>query len=411
MERNTKLFYLIVAILSFVFCFAFIQSMQFGNERIPFSIYINGKNLKRLNAYYSNNIYQKVPLKIVESTSNKYTLEVPINVYIRNLILTIDYNKSIEIHSIELKEKENKVTIKTKDFSTFFRNYNYRYDTKSKRFIQLDSSKNIYNPKLVITSVDISNFTNELYIKRLILKNSILYSITFSIFITFIYILFFKETLKFNYKKTIPVFIIAILSFFVYSKLNYKSTQKEVLSEKNFFDNINPHTQNNLVYNGNFEYDLQFWTFNSDSTQHKIINTNIGKALKISRANGDGGYFSLLYCGRPIYYHKDHNYQIKFKFKVIKGDKIPFKIGWWIKINNINYGSHALKVDTSYIIEDWYQGIATYRFTSDIKNPPCFLNCLNDHTSIMITDIEILDLDRNESQIDFIDQVIDSIIM
>jgi hypothetical protein len=145
----------------------------------------------------------------------------------------------------------------------------------------------------------------------------------------------------------------------------------------------------NLFYNGNFEHGLKYWeAVTRDSIVHRIVDSPYGKAIQISRNEGKG-MWPLAYQGREIYYHKDINYYFRFKFRVIKGEGIPFKIGWRaMEVKPIPYNLH---MDIFPISDQWFECIASYRFNRDQYGEILtFLNNQDAHTIIELTDIELL---------------------
>jgi hypothetical protein len=158
----------------------------------------------------------------------------------------------------------------------------------------------------------------------------------------------------------------------------------------------------NLINNGNFESGTTNWIPWADSTTHTIVETPFGKGIRVSRGNGDGGYWSLKYVGRPIVYYIGHRYQIKFKFKVQKGVGIPFKIGWWG--DNPNDG-FTLPLEIIKLNDGWNEAIGFHKFMETSYDLPTFLNSLQDYSIIDITDVRMTDLDGNDSIPYFIDQL------
>ena len=54
-----------------------------------------------------------------------------------------------------------------------------------------------------------------------------------------------------------------------------------------------------------------------------------GNAIRVSRSDGSGNW-PLEYDGRQIVYYKGVTYTFRFKYRVINGNGVPFKIGWWV---------------------------------------------------------------------------------
>jgi len=159
----------------------------------------------------------------------------------------------------------------------------------------------------------------------------------------------------------------------------------------------------NLIYNGNFQHGHDFWvSFAPDSVNHKIISTRYGKALRVSRHNGFGNW-PLAYIGRKIAYHKDVTYTFTFKYRVIKGDKVPFMIGWWI-----NEGEGPL-INLPYKIEDlgngWFGYSASYRFKKDQSSQRTFMNSQHPNTIVDFAEIELTTDDRPDCS-KYLDQLL-----
>jgi hypothetical protein len=167
------------------------------------------------------------------------------------------------------------------------------------------------------------------------------------------------------------------------------------------------HDKSNLFSNGDFNNNLDYWKANSDSTILEIVDTPFGKGVRISRGDGDGGSFSLYYDGRPIIYYKDHEYKVRFLFKVAKGSGIPFNTGWWVNDAGQGYLAHRLPLNIKDMGNGWKQGIFSYSFKETHHNLPSFLNCLQDNTIIEISKVELTDLERNDSLPLFVDQLND----
>lgn len=172
----------------------------------------------------------------------------------------------------------------------------------------------------------------------------------------------------------------------------------------NASDSVN-HT-NNLIYNGDFKYGTKFWLPYADSTTHEIIETPFGKGIRVSRTNGDGSYFSLLYNGRPIIYYAGHRFQIKFKYKIVKGEGIPFKIGWWVNEDNKGFIAHTLPLTITRLNDGWYEASCSYEFKETHYNLSSFLNSLQDYSTLDIADVEIVDIDMDDSLPLFVDQLL-----
>ncbi len=159
----------------------------------------------------------------------------------------------------------------------------------------------------------------------------------------------------------------------------------------------------NLLYNGDFIFGQEFWKIGApDSITHEIIDTEYGKAIRVNRYNGKG-FWPLKYDGRSILYYKGVSYTFRFKFRVIKGSGVPFRIGWWVNEgdgfrNNLSFNIRALE-------NDWFEYTASYRFKDDQRNLQTFMNSQKANTIIDFADIE-LTCDDATSRPCYLDQVI-----
>jgi hypothetical protein len=166
----------------------------------------------------------------------------------------------------------------------------------------------------------------------------------------------------------------------------------------------NKSASKNLFQNGNFEMGSLNWLIGSDSTKHEIVNTPFGKGLRISRSDGDGTSFSAYYNGRPIIYYEGHTYSLKFKFRNIKGGSIPFKIGWAIGGSNLNKNTLSLPLIIYDLGNNWKEVRCSYTFVKTEFNSPAFLHSLQDNSIVEVSDVELTDLNRNDSLPLFVDQ-------
>jgi hypothetical protein len=188
-------------------------------------------------------------------------------------------------------------------------------------------------------------------------------------------------------------------------------------SADNFFYNLLPDTsslnpgnqtkEKNLLVNGDFQVGKQFWTPGADSTTHEIVKTPFGNGLRVSRTDGDGGSFSVYYSGRPIVYNEGHTYRIKFDFKVVKGNSVPFQIGWAIAENNLRYNTLSLPIKFRDLDDGWKEATCSYKFNKRELNSPAFLHSLQDYSTVDIANVELEDLNRNNSSPLFVDQIME----
>ena len=145
----------------------------------------------------------------------------------------------------------------------------------------------------------------------------------------------------------------------------------------------------NLFYNSNFEKGLEFWGSDTpDTITHVLIDTQYGKAIRVSRKDGKG-YWPLVYQGREIFYHKNITYYLRYKVRVIKGGETPYRIGWWAKDDEtIPYNLH---LDIYPLNNEWYECMASYKFKNNHYGyVKAFMNSQEANTIIDFTDIELL---------------------
>jgi hypothetical protein len=144
-----------------------------------------------------------------------------------------------------------------------------------------------------------------------------------------------------------------------------------------------------LLYNSNFDNGLKFWSsYTPDTISQELIDTQYGKAIRISRKDGKG-YWPLTYQGRDIFYYKGLTYYFRFKFRVIKGGGNPFNIGWWVQEEGkIPYN---LPKKIYPLNDEWFGCITSYTFKEDhFGSIPTFMNSQHANTIIDFADIELL---------------------
>lgn len=200
---------------------------------------------------------------------------------------------------------------------------------------------------------------------------------------------------------------LTIISDKTYEELNQtRSVWEKFNSSKINYDRFcNSKRDSCLVYNGSFNFGLLFWNLSGNSTKHEIIETPFGKGIRVSRLDGDEGYWALAYNGRQIIYYADHTYKLQFRYRIERGDSLPFNIGWWVKDGNKGYMPYALNLAVLNSTNGWKQATTSYKFIETHFNLPTFLNSLKDSTIVDLTDIELFDLDRIDSLPIYVDQI------
>jgi hypothetical protein len=131
--------------------------------------------------------------------------------------------------------------------------------------------------------------------------------------------------------------------------------------------------KNNLLYNGDFNFGTMFWGSNdpSSSLTSELLEHEGFKFMRLHKISGAGNY-QLLYSGREVHYYAGLTYTLKFKYRVIKGNDIPFFVGWWSFDNGLY--RHNLEPKIAPLGKGWNQCEVNYTFTSDHDNLPLFIN-------------------------------------
>lgn len=163
---------------------------------------------------------------------------------------------------------------------------------------------------------------------------------------------------------------------------------------------------NNIFYNGDFHYDLDFWSYTkslNDSIIHDLKIEDNEKYLEISRYKGVG-FFQLVYNGRPIYFHRNIRYKLNFDFRVIKGEGVPFKVGWWVL--DAGRRTHNLPISVTNSINGWKNCEVIHVFKEDQIKPLGFINSQQSGTIINIKNISITALDSVPG-FDYSDQILE----
>lgn len=161
----------------------------------------------------------------------------------------------------------------------------------------------------------------------------------------------------------------------------------------------------NLIYNGNFKLGLIYWYPMADKVAHEIIQTPYGEGVKVKRYNGDNSGWPLQYRGRNIIFYAGHTYTISYKFKIINGDKIPFKIGFKVDDPFLDIRASGLFPVVLNLENGWKQGTCSHTFWRSISDIPLFMNSQEHDTEIDFTDIKLQDLNSIDSLPKFGDQV------
>jgi hypothetical protein len=162
----------------------------------------------------------------------------------------------------------------------------------------------------------------------------------------------------------------------------------------------------NLIYNGNFKFGLKFWYPIAGKVQHEIVETPYGKGVRVTRLDADNAGWPLQYIGRNIIFYAGHNYTISFKFKIVKGEEIPFKIGFKTDDPILGSGKASNLFPVIFNLENgWKQGECSHTFWKSQTNIPLFMNSQYNNTVVEFADIKLQDNNSNDSLILFKDQI------
>ena len=407
MNLKSVLKNLTVAGIAFSLSLAYLQSLHMGFKKENIILTVKGEGLKGLKASFSNRYVRNFAFDtctIEKNSDNSVSFSIPVYAFVHNLHLELESTVRFRLTGVEFYSNNQKISIKKGDFPNFLRYpYNNPFPEVSLKQESNGSTSTLYILKT--RSTDLSKLIKDLYIKKIPITISILISILFSVIVTTVFHRLSAANKKITPGRSLGFLIPILLIMFLTQKFFFSSkVDKTLMEDFNIFDYFGRSSDNNLVYNGDFRNGLLFWTSFADSTMLQIIDTPFGRGVKVTRGDGDGGYWSLRYVGRSIIYYKNHTYQIRFKYKIIRGNGIPFSIGWWVKQGGKNVG-YRLKVSSILLKDEWFQAEASYTFQEKQSDLACFLNSLKDYSEVDITDVEIIDLSREKDQINFTDQL------
>ena len=165
--------------------------------------------------------------------------------------------------------------------------------------------------------------------------------------------------------------------------------------------------RNNLFYNGDLHLEMKNWR--ADYREPiKVLwhNDEAEPYLRIEKIYS-ARWWSLIYSGRPIFYKAGVEYMYSFKYRIIQGDGVPFRVGLWVKESK-GY-IEDLKKEIIPIDNAWNMCIVKHIFERDQMNPTCFLNAQKPNTIIDIKDIR-LTCDDTTGLPRYVDQLPDSVI-
>jgi hypothetical protein len=163
-------------------------------------------------------------------------------------------------------------------------------------------------------------------------------------------------------------------------------------------DSINaPWLSTNLINNGDFEDDLEYWNSSPDTTiKLRLAEIDGKKCAHIRRSDGDGGAWSLYYNGRNIEYWANNEYQISFKVRMINSNTLPFNVGFWV---NEGFGYQiGLSCRSDELEDGWWRITAKYLFRNNYKNLMFPFNSQIDNSEFYITDISLVNITQRQFQ-------------
>jgi hypothetical protein len=263
-------------------------------------------------------------------------------------------------------------------------------------------------------------FLNLLFILNILFSSSRRGIIVLMVLLLF-YLSFSVRTFIKNFRydkllKYVAVFLVSIFLLFLAGIVIYRIVPKQRLSiilyryatlfgtsnyksiEESLSYNYSrvPKDKKYLIDKSSLIKEFEFWDRNpTPGTNISYVETPYGPGIKVVKS-GDPTDFSLSYIGPRIIYFADHTYKISFKIKFINGDFNSFYLGWWVN-DGAKGISNTLVLDkeTSLISDGWYSCVSEYTFIDNHVGIPGFINSVKDHTSFIISDFELIDLDFN----------------
>jgi hypothetical protein len=158
-----------------------------------------------------------------------------------------------------------------------------------------------------------------------------------------------------------------------------------------------PSDFNHLIDKASLKEDGKYWKcVSAPGTSIQYLNTIYGKSIQVTRNGSRHDGYSLQFVGPDILYYANHTYKISFKIKLLSGDFNSFKVGWWVNDNNRGFANCAdLKKETEPIGDGWYNCISEYTFIDNHFGLTGFFNSVLDRTSFVISDFELIDLNKD----------------
>ncbi len=235
----------------------------------------------------------------------------------------------------------------------------------------------------------------------------------FKVFIGVLIGLIFISALSFN-KLKIAYFLsentlenISQLAYRYYNMIN-PNANYEIFSDKLKMNNVRyvSKLNDNLIANGDFEFDMLYWTHNAKGLRVAIVETPYGKGIKLSKDDALPGLWSLLYRGRRIYFHGAHQYELEYKCKPVIGDVNSIMAGFALgentkDINGIRSFDLKKNIDTL-TEESWYQINCEYEFIKDEKNCLGFFNYQLPNTQLIISDVKLKRTNNSKQVVNYV---------
>lgn len=443
--KKTDLWFLPLFLILFAFICALFSTIKMKETDRSVSIIVRAKiehddtlqfSFSTPDFSFSNNNTKKISVTGSPASQNIVcTLPDFIQVNKVKLIFGSNINKHpIDIQKISIQKNNFNYSFCKNDIVKLFPirkgflldsiNGEYRYNKEEGVFKPYFQSRNIYS---LYESVRLSNNQT---------TNISIFIAFFIAFLTTSVIYFIKNNVKaklhkYNFKFAITIFknkielsrpylmcvLLVLFVLYVFIIGNYKndsfSVMKNDIALNVAYDTINYEIynsiplipSNNLIYNGNFEHGLKFWTSDTDTTNLSIIDTPFGKGVRITVDDAFGQNWFLKYKGRPIVYYPGHKYQIKFKYRIIKGGNNLFKFGWFFNNKPRFFDPTDLKLKLSHLPNNWFEAKAEILFSKGIYNLAFGVHSIENSTTIEVCDIQLIDLYETNVPYPFLDQI------
>ena len=180
----------------------------------------------------------------------------------------------------------------------------------------------------------------------------------------------------------------------------------DILQQKKYYYECQPN-DSNLFYNGDLLAGMKCWrTDHREPINVSWHNDESEPFIRIEKVHS-ARWWSLIYSGRPIFYKAGVEYTYCFKYRLIQGNGVPFRVGLWVKESR-GY-IEDLKKEILPFDSVWNICVVRHVFEKDQMNPTCFLNCQQPNTIIDVKDIRLTSDDTSGLPC-YVDQLPDSVI-